>query len=71
MSEVSMTDSAGHKAAFTIKEFCQCYGVGRSLVYEEMKAGRLRARKAGGRTLVLAEDATAWAQSLPEARMSA
>ena len=63
--------NTGYKAAFTIRQFCDAYGVGRSLVYEELKAGRLRARKAGGRTLVLVEDANAWAQNLPEARASA
>jgi excisionase family DNA binding protein len=70
MSE-GMTDNPGPKAAFTIKQFCSSYGIGRSTFYEELKAGRLRARKAGGRTLVLAEDASAWAKSLPEAGASA
>lgn len=51
--------------AYTIKDFCRAYGVGRTLVYSEMAAGRLRARKAGRRTLILKTDADAWLDALP------
>lgn len=53
------------KVAFTIDEFCGSFGVGRSYVYEEIKAGRLKSRKAGRRTLITADDARAWLSSLP------
>jgi hypothetical protein len=51
--------------AFTIPGFCAAYGIGRTLVYEEIKAGRLSARKVGNRTLILRTDAEAWAAGLP------
>lgn len=55
----------GRKAALTVNEFCNRYSIGRNLFYDEVKAGRLRTRKAGRRTLVLATDAAAWAHALP------
>lgn len=52
--------------ALTVAEFCETYGVGRSLFYEELKAGRIEARKAGKRTLILRDEAERWARSLPK-----
>jgi excisionase family DNA binding protein len=60
----AITTSA--KRARTVKEFCADYGVGRTFTYSEIKAGRLRAVKAGDRTLILQDDSEAWARSLPE-----
>lgn len=57
------------RRAFTVKEFGAAYGLGRSRTYEEIAAGRLEARKAGGRTLISAESAEIWWQALP--RLSA
>jgi hypothetical protein len=54
------------RRARTIKQFCADYGVGKTLTYAEIKAGRLRARKIGFRTLILHDDSEAWASSLPE-----
>jgi hypothetical protein len=42
------------------------YSVGRSLFYEELKAGRIEARKAGKRTLILKSVAERWARALPK-----
>jgi excisionase family DNA binding protein len=53
------------KLAYTIKEFCTLAGVGRSFVYEQIAEGLLRAVKAGGRTLILREDAAAYFDALP------
>jgi excisionase family DNA binding protein len=50
---------------FTIAGFCTAFGIGRSATYEELKAGRLRAVKAGRRTLISLEAAREWAASLP------
>jgi len=52
-------------AAFSIPDFCARYGIGRSSVYEEIQAGRLQAKKARRRTLITAEAAQAWLDSLP------
>lgn len=57
-------------SAYTIKDFCAAYGIGRSLAYDEIKAGRLKARKVGNRTLILRVDAEEWANSLPTAKAS-
>ena len=51
--------------AYTIPDFCRSFGVSRSFAYREISAGRLKTRKAGRRTLILREDASAWLNSLP------
>jgi excisionase family DNA binding protein len=40
-------------------------GVGRSFLYEEIRQGRLRVRKAGRRTLVVLADLNQWIAALP------
>jgi excisionase family DNA binding protein len=57
-------------AAYTVKQFCATYGVGRTFTYAEVKAGRLRLVKAGNRTLIGAAEAQRWFDSLPAARQS-
>lgn len=59
------------KAALTIPEFCQRYSVGRSFTYDEIKAGKLKIRKAGKKTLILTSDADNWLNALPESKVSA
>jgi hypothetical protein len=51
--------------AFSPETFQQAFGIGHSKFYEEIKAGRLVARKLGTRTIILSQDAKAWAQALP------
>ena len=46
------------------EELCEAYGVGRAFAYQEIKAGRLVAKKVGtgrGRTLIPFENAESWA----------
>jgi excisionase family DNA binding protein len=52
-------------SAYTISDFIETFRLGRTKVYAEIKAGRLKARKVGKRTLVLKTDAEAWLSSLP------
>ena len=66
MSEGLSEVSAGRKAAYSVNEFCQTYSIGRTLFYDEVAAGRLRVKKAGKKTLVLATDGEAWAHGLPD-----
>ena len=54
------------KLAYSIADLTEVAGVGRSFLYEEIKAGRLIVRKAGRRSLILAEDAAIWLASLPK-----
>jgi hypothetical protein len=56
--------------ALTIEKFCRCYRVGRTVVYEEIGAGRLIARKRGSRTLIARDDARRWFRSLPPIDLS-
>jgi hypothetical protein len=50
---------------FSVEEFCRRYGIGRTRAYQELNAGRLRARKVGKRTIVTADDAESWLSCLP------
>lgn len=65
---VDQSQAYAGKPAFTVDEFCRAHGVGRSYVYEQIASGRLRTRKAGRRTLILAADAAQWLAALPEGR---
>jgi excisionase family DNA binding protein len=51
--------------AVSIGGFCQRYCIGRTTVYEEIKQGRLRARKVGKRTIICEDDAEDWLRQLP------
>jgi hypothetical protein len=51
--------------AMSIRAFCERYDIGRTSVYVEISAGRLRARKAGRRTIITADDAEEWLSRLP------
>lgn len=42
--------------------------IGRSLLYEEIRAGKLRTFKVGTRTLIAADDLTAWLAAYRSAR---
>ena len=53
------------RAALRVNEACASLSISRSKLYEELSAGRLRAVKAGARTLIPVEAADAWLRSLP------
>ena len=52
------------KAAFSVEDFCNSYSVGKTTAYEEINSGRLRAVKAGRRTLIPEQSAADWLKSL-------
>lgn len=54
------------RIAFTVNEFCKAFGVSRTLVYEEIKAGRVQSKKAGRRTLIPVQSALEWLEALPD-----
>ena len=64
LSEAERARRAGQRA-MSISEFSERYGPGRTRVYEEIKLGRLRARKCGKRTFITEDDAEDWLQDLP------
>ena len=53
------------REAFAVREFCALYGICRQTFYDEVKRGRIKAKKLGKKTLVLRADAENWAASLP------
>jgi hypothetical protein len=60
-------DQSNLPNAYSLRQFCQSFGVSRSYVYLEIKANRLVVKKAGRRVLILQRDAEAWASALPSA----
>ncbi len=52
--------------AYSIPDVSRKTSIGRTAIYEEIKAGRLKARKAGRRTVILDPDLRAWLASLPQ-----
>jgi hypothetical protein len=59
-------DSTTPQDAYSVEHFARRHGIGRTTAYEEIKAGRLVARKVRGRTLIFAEDAKVWRESMPK-----
>jgi hypothetical protein len=51
--------------AMSIRTFCKTYDIGRTSTYTEIKAGRLKVRKLGRRTLITSDDAEEWLSRLP------
>lgn len=49
----------------TVADFCDRYRIGKTSLYREAAAGRLKLRKFGSATRIAREDADAWASSLP------
>jgi excisionase family DNA binding protein len=56
------------KIAYSIVDVTDLTGLGRSFIYEAIKAGNLLVRKAGRRTLIFDADLNSWLASLPEKR---
>ncbi len=52
----------------SIPEVCRTTGIGRTTIYEEIRAGRLRALKLGRRTIIRTTDLQKWLDALPELR---
>lgn len=51
--------------AWSIDEYSEVSGLGRSFIYEAIRSGELQARKAGRRTLILRDDGERYLRSLP------
>lgn len=49
----------------TVADFCSRYSIGRTSLYREVNAGRLKLRKFGSATRIARKDAERWAESLP------
>lgn len=62
-----MSDKAPHPRS--VKGFCKRVGISESQFYVEVKAGRLKARKVGSRTIIPETDEQEWLASLPVGTM--
>jgi hypothetical protein len=51
--------------AMTVSEFCRWASIGRTKLYAEIKAGRIKPRKIGAKTVILRSEGEAWLSSLP------
>ena len=64
MNQIQADDDAP-RGAFSVRDFCQWAGIGRTAFYEELKTGRLAAKKFGKRTLIPIAEAHRWLEELP------
>jgi excisionase family DNA binding protein len=51
--------------AYSIAEACAIAGIRRTTLYNNIRAGKLRAIKIGSRTLILAPDLYRWLDGMP------
>jgi excisionase family DNA binding protein len=56
------------RIAYSVDEAAQSAGIGLTKLRQEIREGRLVARKIGKRTVITATDLTAWALQLPRRR---
>jgi len=66
-----MNGTAIEKHGLTIQEACTYSGIGKTKLYEAINSGKLKARKAGKRTLILSDDLRNYLSSLPLMRREA
>lgn len=57
---------AAERQAMSISDFSKLFSIGRTKVYEEIRTGRLKAKKHGRRTLILMDEAQRWLRSLDD-----
>ena len=62
------TDTEPRRLAYGISDAVKATSLGRSLLYEQIRAGKLKTFKVGSRTLIAADDLKAWLASYQAAR---
>ncbi len=60
-----MEPNAPEKIAYTLEQISDMLSIGKTKIYAEIKAGRLKVRKWGSRNLVFREDLDAFLTTLP------
>jgi hypothetical protein len=63
--------SSSQRRGMSIEDFSERYGPGRTKTFEEIRAGRLRAKKIGRRTIIAEDDAEEWLRQLPTVEVKA
>ncbi|MEM6461660.1 MAG: DNA-binding protein [Pseudomonadota bacterium] len=58
------------RLGFTVDELCEAIPCGRTKLYEEARAGKIRLRKIGNKTICTVPDALEYMQSLPVADLA-
>ena len=58
-----MAPDTNAKLSYGINQAVEATSVGRSLIYEEIRAGNLKTFKIGTRTLIAADDLKSWLNS--------
>lgn len=48
------------RLGYSVDEFCEAFGMGRTLFYKMKKEGKIQVVKAGRRTLIPVAEMTAW-----------
>jgi excisionase family DNA binding protein len=63
---------AAERLAYTVEEAAAILGIGRDLIYDEIRTGRLRSKKAGARRIIGRHHLLAWLDGeQPDARRRA
>lgn len=55
------------KRGLSVDEAAKVAGVGRTILFDEIRRGRLTARKVGRRTIITSDALEVWIKSLPTA----
>ena len=63
--------SRSQKRGMSVDEFGERYGPGRTKTFEEIRTGRLRAKKIGSRPIIAEDDAEDWLRQLPSVEVKA
>jgi excisionase family DNA binding protein len=56
------------KRALSVEEAAKAAGIGRTMLFEEIRKGRITARKVGRRTIIAVDELDTWLKGLPTAR---
>jgi excisionase family DNA binding protein len=54
------------KRALSVEEAAKAAGIGRTMLFEEIRKGRITARKVGRRTIIVVDELDAWLKALPK-----
>jgi excisionase family DNA binding protein len=53
------------RLAYSVNDTCKTLSIGKTKLYEEIAAGRIKPLKSGKRTLIPADQIAGWLSSLP------